>query len=213
MPRPRLTRTPYYRSDWLISFLLCIVLATTPACAQCVGKNYFPIADGAKWEYTGRFSSASGKEFNIRATARVDGETLINGRRYFKFMTASDLPTEVGVRSLTEDVRYYRLAEDGIYFRLSNTTDKPDLLEIPLPIPVGVKWLSGTTEAQAERAGTIRVRGRNYTDCLKITFKVAGGTRTTENYYAPNVGIIKTVYVNPTGPRSVVELTLEKYEQ
>jgi hypothetical protein len=112
-----------------------------------------------------------------------------------------------------EDVRYYRLAEDGIYFRLGNALNKPDLLEMPLPIPVGVKWLSGTTEVHADTAGTIRVGGRDYKDCLKVTFKVDDGARSTENYYAPGLGIVKIVYVNITEPKSIIELTLEKYEQ
>jgi len=188
------------------------MIAAAPACAQASGKNYFPLADGGKWEYAGRFSSASGREFNVRATAKVDGETLINGKMYFKLVTVSDFTGVPGYDRHLEDVRYYRFAEDGIYVRPGNDPDKPDLLEMPLPIPVGVKWLSGTTETRAERAGTIRVGGRVYKDCLRVTFKLADGVRSTENYYASGVGIVKTVYVNTTEPKSVVELTLEKYE-
>lgn len=211
MPHPRQTVKPHYTPEWLLALGLSFLLTTAPACAQAGGKNYFPLADGAKWEYTGRFTSADGKEFSARATSKVVGETLIDGRRFFKLVITSDFSGVPEVGRQLQDVRYYRLAEDGIYFRPGNAADKPDLLEMPLPVPVGVKWLSGTTEAQAERAGTIRAGGRDYADCLKVTFRVAGGTRTVENYYAPDVGIIKVVYTNTAEPKSVIELTLEKY--
>lgn len=213
MPYPRLTRNLHYMSKQLIALGLSFVLTATAACAQARGRNYFPLTNGAKWEYTGRFSSASGTEFSVSMTARVDGKTLINGSSYFKFITASDFSSVPGIARRMEDVRYYRFAENGIYFRAGDAPDKPDLLELPLPIPVGVKWLSGTTEVQAERAGTIRVGRHDYTDCLKVTFKVSDGVRSTESYYAPDVGIIKIVYVNAAEPKSVIELTLEKYEQ
>lgn len=212
MRSPRPKSAPHYTPYSLCAFILCSILAAFPACARAGGKDYFPLADGAKWEYEGRFSSADGKEFSVRATARVDGETLINGKKYFKFITSSDFSAVPGLGGHLEDVRYYRFDEDGIYFRLGSDPDKPDLLELPLPIPVGVRWLSGTNEAQAERAGTIKVGGREYRDCLKITFRLGDGARRTENYYAPGVGVVKTVYVNTTEPKSVIELTLEKYE-
>jgi hypothetical protein len=176
--------------------------------------DYFPLSDGAKWEYAGHYSSADGKEFGVRVTIRVDGETLISGRKYFKLVTASDSDIsgspEIGKH--LEGVRYYRFATDGIYFRPGdNDPDKPDVLELPLPVPVGVKWLSGMNEAQAKRAGTIWVGGHEYRDCLKVSFKLAGGTRSSENYYALGVGIVKIVYINTTPPQSTVELTLESY--
>lgn len=196
------------------AFTLCLVLSTTPACARAGGKDYFPLADGAKWEYEGRSSSADGKEFNLRATVNVDGETLIGGKKYFKLVTSTDVdtPAPPEARKHLDGVRYYRVASDGIYFRPGdNDPDKPDVLELPLPVPLGVRWLSGTNEARAERAGTISAGGREYRDCLKVSFNFSGGTRSSEDYYAPGVGIVKTVYVNTTPPRSTVELTLMKY--
>lgn len=213
MPNSRLKFVSHYTLQSLFSFTLCFVLATASACAQGDGKNYFPLANGARWEYAGRFSSAAGKEYAVRLTMRVDGETIINGKRYFKLVTSSDLSGLLGSGRQLEDVRYYRFAEDGIYVRPGNDPDKPDLVEIPLPIPTGIKWLSGATEVQAERAGTMKIGGRSYGDCLKVTFRLADGVRTTTNYYAPGIGIVKTVYVNTTEPKSVAEVMLDRYER
>jgi hypothetical protein len=182
------------------------------ACAQAERESYFPLADGMKWEYTGRTSSSDGKSIIFHATAKVDGETLINGKRYFKHITLSDLSgSSEGSKGL-EYVRYYRVAEDGIYFRLGNDPDRPELLEMPLPIPIGTKWLSGSTEVQAERVGTVKVGDREYRDCLKITYRQHGFAGSLENYLAPNVGIIKVVDMSNTEPKSTMELTLEKYQ-
>lgn len=170
------------------------------------------MSDGAKWEYAGHFSSVSGREFGVQAIARVDGETLIEGKKYFKLVVTTDLSGVPDIGRRMEEVRYYRYAEDGLYFRPGNDPNSKDRLELPSPVSAGVKWLNGTTEVRAEDAGTVQAGGRQYKDCLKVIIKGAGGTRSVENYYAPGVGVVKTVYVNTTEPRSVVELTLDKYE-
>lgn len=194
------------------AFCLYLLLATASACAQTDRNKYFPLSDGAKWEYAGRFSSAGGREFSVRATARVDGETLIEGKKYFKLVVTTDLSGVPDIGRRMEEVRYYRYAEDGLYFRPGNDPNSKDRLELPSPVSAGVKWLNGTTEVRAESAGTVQAGGRQYKDCLKVIIKGADGARSVENYYAPGVGVVKTVYVNTTEPRSVVELTLDKYE-
>jgi hypothetical protein len=209
MPTPRLKLAPHYTPRGFCAVALCLLLAA-PACAKAHGGDYFPLADGSRWEYAGHYSSADGKEFTARASARVDGKTLIGGKRYFKFVLASDMPGLPAGRR-TEEVRYYRYGNGGLYVRRGDNTDEAERLELPLPVSPGVKWLSGTAEARAERAGTIKAGGREYRDCLKVTYREKDDHRSTEYYYARGVGIVKTVYVNTREPKSVVELTLESY--
>lgn len=211
MPRRRMSSKLHYTPQYLIAFILCLMLVATSACAQTGRRNYFPLADGAKWEYVGNFFSASGKQFSVRMTSRVEGQTLINSKRYFKFVTTSDFSDVPGIGRKIEDVRYYRVGHDGIYVLPDSEANKPELLEMPTPIPVNVKWLSGATEVQAEHVGTIKVNGHEYTNCLKVTYKMADGVRVTENYLAPDVGIVKVLYVNTTEPQSTAELMLERY--
>jgi hypothetical protein len=215
MLSPRLKSAPHYTPQRIFTLILCFLLITSSACAEVGGKSYFPLSDAARWEYSGRFSSGNGGQYNVRVTSRVDGEMLISGKRYFKLVTTADFSSVPTIGRQVEDVRYYRVAEDGIYFRQGSDPklDKPDLMEIPLPVAIGIKWLSGATEVQAERAGTLQINGREYRDCLKVTFKLADGFHTKTNYYAPGVGIVKIVYVNTSEPKSTAELTLEKYEQ
>ena len=203
---------PHYTTQNFCAIALCLLLVAAPACAQAGGKEFFPLADGLKWEYAGRVSSPAG-QFNVPASIHIEGETIIRGRRYFKYVITSDLSALTKSPRRSEEVRYYRMAQDGIYFLLGKDIGGDELLEMPLPIHVGVSWLSGTSEVQAERAGTIKAGGREYVDCLKVTYKGANSGRRTEYYLAPGVGIVKGVYADVVGPDSSLELTLEKYER
>lgn len=212
MPSPPTRTTSHYTPQRFCAIALCLLLTTAPACAKAGVKDYFPLAAGARWEYAGRLSSPNG-QFDVPASIHIDGETIIRGRRYLKYIIASDLSALTKSPRRSEEVRYYRKAQDGIYFLLGKDTGGDELLEMPLPIPTGVSWLSGTSEVRAERAGTIKVGGREYADCLKVTYRGASGVRRTEYYLAPSVGIVRAVYANVVGPGSSLELTLEKYER
>lgn len=212
MPRPSLTSAPHYTPQRFCAFIFCLALFTTPACARSGGKDYFPLADGARWEYTGRLSTPKG-QFDIPASIHIDGETLIRGRRYFKYVIESDLSAMMKAPKHTEEVRYYRMAADGIYFLPGKDTEGEELLEMPLPTPTEVNWLTGTSEVRAESAGTVKAGGREYADCLKVTYRGTDGVKRTEYYLAPGVGIIRGVYVDVVGPGSSLELTLINYKR
>ena len=160
-------------------------------------------------------SSTEGKgpTMRVQAKARVEGKTLIHGKEYFKYVITAEFPRLSKTPRLSEDVRYYRVEPDGIHFLSGKNPDGPERLEIPMPIRLDVKWLSGPNEAWAERAGTIRAGTREYVNCVKITYRMAGGTRRTEYYLAPGVGVIRAVDVDTTEPKTVMELTLENYQQ
>lgn len=211
MPHLRLISVLHYTPEWLFAFGLCLVLATTSTCAHAGGKNYFPLADGAKWEYTGRFLSSTGGQYPARATIRIEGTTLIRGRRYFKYVTSGDFTGAPNAPTKLEQVRYYRAEAGGIYFLSGDALDGAERLAMPLPITVGERWLSGSVEVTAESVGTIEIGARKYTDCLKLTYRQPGVPRANEDYYAPGVGLVKSVYINTTPPQSTIELTLDSY--
>ncbi len=211
MPHPRLTPKPNYMLEWIFAFGLYLILAATSACAHTSGKNYFPLADGARWEYTGRYLPSAGGEYPARATIRIEGTTLIHGRRYYKQVTSGDFTGVPNAPTKLEQVRYYRAEAGGIYFLPGNDLEGAERLAMPLPVPAGQRWLSGQVEVTAERAGTIEIGGRKYDDCLKLTYRQSGVSRTNEEYYAPGVGLVKFVYINTTPPQSTIELTLDNY--
>jgi|SRR5947209_2694134 len=211
MPSAPLTATSNYTSQRLLALALCFALGTNLSCAQANGQNYFPLIDGAKWKYTGRFLSANGGQYPIHSTIHIDGVTLIHGRRYYKYVISGDFTGVPNMPPQIEQVRYYRAESSGIYFLPGNELDGAEKLSMPLPMPIDERWLSGTAEVTAERDGTIEAGGHRYTDCIKLTYKEPDGRRSTEDYYAPGIGLVKSVYTNTTPPQSTVELILESY--
>ncbi len=148
----------------------------------------------------------------VQAKARVEGQTLIHGKEYFKYVITAEFSGLTKTPKLSEDVRYYRVEPDGIHFLSGKNPDGPERLEIAMPIRIGVRWLSGTNEAWAEHAGTIKAGSREYADCLKITYQTTDGVRRLEYYLAPGVGMIRAVDVNATDPGVVIDMTLKAYE-
>ncbi len=194
----------------LNALTLCCLLTFSPACARSRSVDYFPLADSARWEYIGRFLPSTGGQYPARATIRIDGTTLIRGRRYYKYVISSVTDAPNAPMKL-EQTRYYRAEAGGIYFLPGNDLGGKERLAMPLPIPVGGRWLSGTVEVTAERAGTVEAGGRKYADCLKLMYREEGGRRITEDYLAPSVGMVKSVYTNTTSPQSTIELTLKSH--
>jgi hypothetical protein len=188
-------------------------LIATSACSQAYGKNYFPLTDAARWEYFGNVTSPDGTQLPVRAVIRVDGQTLINNQRYFKFIVSADFQNTPNAPKINDEVRYYRVAPKGIYFLSSRNTSKPERIEIPLPIPLGVKWLMSTGEMQAERAGTMKAAGREFRDCVKLSYRQTDGAHSVDYYLAPDVGMIKMIDVSGTGTQSTtMEWLLDNYK-
>lgn len=213
MPILRLIFAAHYTPQRSCVLVLCLVVAAPPAYAQKGGKDYFPLAVGSQWNYRGRFSSEGGKPVAVQGAARVSGKALIRGKEYYKYEITSNFSQASRAHRLFGDVRYYRVDRSGIFILSGKDDDGPELLEMPTPLRGGLKWSSGTAEARAERAGTIRLGRRAYSGCLKVTYRAADGARSTEYYLAPGVGVIKAIYKDSTAPESVMEMTLEAYKR
>lgn len=212
MPSPRLTSAPHYTPQRLCALALCLAFGATPAYTQQAKKDYFPLAVGSQWSYRGSFSSEGSKPVDLQGAARVSGKALIRGKEYYKYEITSSFSQVSRAQGLFEDVRYYRIDRGGIFILSGKDDDGPELLEMPTPLRSVLKWSSGTAEARAERAGTIRLGRRKYSGCLKVTFRAADGAHSTEYYLAPGVGVIKAVYRDSTSPASVMKMTLEAYK-
>lgn len=209
----RLPTIPHYTPAKLYSLALCCLLTATSAGCQAYGKNYFPLTDSARWEYSGSLTSPDGSQTPLQVVIRVDGQTLINNQRYFKFVISAGFQKTPNAPKINDEVRYYRVAQGGIYFLSSRDTSKPERIEIPLPIPLGVKWLTGTGEMQAERAGTMKAAGRGFRDCVKLSYRQADGAHRVDYYLAPDVGMIKVVDVSGIAPQSTtMEWLLDNYK-
>lgn len=213
MPNPYLTLVPDYKPQRLCAFVLYLLLTISPACASAADKDYFPLADNSRWSYTGTYQYADGKQVSMRANARVEGRIIIRGKEYFKYVISPEFVGVSDAPKLPENLRYYRVGAEGIFLLPGRNPDGPELLELSLPVRPGVRWLNGDAEAVAESAGTMKVGGREYADCLKVRYRSSDGSVGTEYYLAPGVGIIRASFASNSGPKTVMELMLEEFKR
>lgn len=205
----------HYTPRRLLALALSLLLLCPPvACARASGdEDYFPLIEGSRWEYAGTFRSG-GRSMPLRAVARVEGSILIRGREYVKYVITPEWVGAPNLPKLTERVRYYRVAKEGVYLLSRLDLQGPELLELSLPIRPGVKWLDGPVEAEAQRVGAVRAGGKEYGDCIGVTYREPGGRPVVTEYkLAPGVGIVWGVFAVSEEPRSVMELTLQSYKR
>jgi hypothetical protein len=150
--------------------------------------DYFPLHDGAKWEYDFEYRLGLQGAQKGNLVRRVDGKELINGKSYFKVTSAA-----FGIPGMDAQTDYLRRDEKGTHL-LSKDREREDLI-LPEPIEVGKEWTI-TREGKQER---IRIEGKEdvhlidkvYKGCVKVQTISNDGEATT--YYAPDVGVVKTV--------------------
>ena len=99
----------------------------------------------------------------------------------------------------------------GVYYLPGDETEAEERLGMPLPLRAGDRWLSGQVEVTAESAGAVEAGGKKYDGCLKLTYRREGDPHENEDYYAPGVGLVRSVFTNKTPPESRSELTLVGY--
>ncbi|HXG32043.1 MAG TPA: hypothetical protein VNJ11_01655 [Bryobacteraceae bacterium] len=140
---------------------------------------------------------------------QVDGEETIKGKEYYKIVVVVS-----GIPGWNPTTHYLRYSSQGIFRVSAEHKEKPECLEIPLPLHVGAAWTAdcpdGETSYRAEGIETVYLLERKHENCLKITWNrekesmVERGTM----YFAPGVGEVR-------GTLSVGNLTmdyvLEKY--
>lgn len=212
MPSTRAGSAQHYTPQRFCAITLCLLLAVSSACAAAAGKDYFPLAEGSTWTYTGTFSYGKDRTAALRAVARVEGRIIIRGKEYFKYVITPEWVGSPNLPKLSERVRYYRVAKEGIYLLPASNVEGPELLELSLPLRSDLRWLDGNVEVKAESAGTIKVGEQEYADCLKVSYGGTGGPMATQYYLAPGVGIVRASFADQGEPKSVMELSLVSYQ-
>lgn len=203
-------------------FSLCIFSQCAVSVGQSNDSEYFPMPQGARWEYIAK--SRNQPEITGKVIITIGGETVINGKTYReKIISSAGNPPLFPAKS-----NFYRTGADGIYIVYGILKDefKDNSEYLLVPIPLTEKsWIvvkdKISSESKAEKIGDLKVGDTDYKDCLKITNIVTGrdyenfitAKTTTINYYSRGVGIIKseTKTEFPDGKISGNTLELEKY--
>jgi hypothetical protein len=208
----------------LAALLLCIcggggvfwfARSSKPGGVPLFGEpDYFPLRQGSKWEYDYELQVGLRPVQKGAMVVRIDGEEKIDGKTYLR---VTDVIT--GIPGMDSEVGHVRSGEGGVYSRDKKTGEEELLL--PRPAPVGKEWTwthktkQGKTTNRVEAIEDVPLIDQTYRKCLKVHSTSSGedGETKGDAYYAPGIGVIKSVAVikDPLGESVAITMTLKKY--
>lgn len=191
-----------------VSYMVIAVLLVLSACAKQKGEEYFPEAsNGALWQYALNYESPTEKS-NGNMVIRIDGEETINGKNYYKEVTAI-------LGNPHPEICYKRNTKEGIYRIDGKHKDKPEYLVTPFPLKVGNSWTVKTPDGfiryQAQKIVPVNMPNRKYENCLRISFQGERESMHCEglSFLAPGIG--EVLYIQKIGENKLMYY-LEKYK-
>lgn len=143
--------------------------------------EYYPIEEGATWEYRFEFGNNSGQTL----TERVTGTAEFEGRQYYRVVRTWD--------GNHPDTSYLRRDPAGVFRR----TPQGEFLILPSPMKVGTTWRTpwpeGPADSRVDSREDVQIGNRLYRNCLRIkTEQPTIGT--AESRYCPGVGLVSSLF-------------------
>ncbi len=192
-----------------LAFTALVFLVLT-SCSKQEAEKYYPIPHkGASWEYS--LEAKQGDTVHkAKMSIHIDSEETINGKTYFKTVTAYS-----GMPGAEPDIEYERWTSEGIYAIDDKHKDMPEYLSTPFPLTVGKTWTTQAPDTQTQNSAvsieTLQLFDRKYENCLKISYKTQEKGTNIEGsvYLSPGIGMVKTV---AKGAQLILEFTLDKYK-
>lgn len=190
---------------FIYSLIMFLSSCTTPK-----SKDFFPLKDGTKWEYTMQYLLPNGTVQTGKYISRIDGIEQINGVSYFKIVEVVS-----GIPGAESNVTYARKSKEGVFNISAKYKEKPEYLVYKFPIEVGASWTSvfpqGELNYNVESIETLELIDRSIEGCFKLSY-----TGTIENskisgylFLAEKFGKVKEVSeVNGI----TIDFILDKYE-
>lgn len=164
-------------------FFVLLSLSLATLCGQA--PDYFPLVPGSQWVYRGR-------PFVETLKIRVEEQRIIEGKTYYRLSGYSG-----------EDL-LVRRAEDGnyVYWKAETKTDEPFLRfdGRPYNAPAFCAKTGQSAEKEAPFTGPIGYFDRTLS--IGYTGGVCSDAGTTNEVYAPWLGMVQRTVTSFTGPRN-----------
>lgn len=159
--------------------------------AQTPETNYFPLAEGMRWDYDSQFKRILGSVQKSSAVTEIKGQKDVKDKKYFVLTTTVE-DTPIG--DYSEEL-YYR--SDNAAILRTTAVDREETAFLPHNVKVGDRW--ETTVAGklliVEAVAVENVTGADgtvYKDCLKLSTKTKKGSAVDDTtWLAPGVGVVK----------------------
>ena len=192
-----------------VAIALIGIIASLPVGCASDGPDYFPLSDGARWEYAIQFANPGQGTQTATAVTRIDGQETIQGNTYWKMVTVMS-----GVPGAEPSIEYMRKTDDGVYVVTAGARDEPEHLSVRLPLVVGATWQLESPALSAECRVAARENAelldRTYEDCFKVSCTGESGGFPTEmhGWYAPGVGVVR---IGMKSRGTAMDFVLESY--
>lgn len=174
--------------------LLIFACLTLTVCSKPKGSEYFPSPRiGSRSEFAIELGGLLGVQ-HASMVSRVDEETTIQGKSYFKSVS-----TLSGIPGVDQQISYSRVTPEGVYVLDGDDLTKPEYLDTPFPVGVGNSWesIGPTSKSNFSVVGveTVDTPTRTFKNCLRLTFKRQDKSGLTEGtqYLAPGIGLVRMV--------------------
>ncbi|QEL19134.1 hypothetical protein [Limnoglobus roseus] len=195
---------------FMVLLAVAPVAASAPVPKGAKRADYFPLAVGHRWEYTG----------DNPHTTEVTGEEVSADGKTIDF-TVKMTGTDGGVLT-----RVFRRSDEGVQLIRNGTGDKLNepfrapVTFLPLTLKVKDKWQrvfdTGTPPTityafEVRPAEQVKVNGQTYTATpVKYYADKAGGGRAGTTWYADGYGIVKDTGASYEGASELKAFTMGK---
>jgi hypothetical protein len=160
--------------------------------------GYFPVTEGTSWEY-----KVINDSDTTSMTRKISGDTLLNGKRYSRYMQITDDRTSIR--------RLYRRSNDTLFHLIPISTQPIQFSEWPHLIEKQeVAWTIPNSKGEPSATDTIRVvakgisrivLGKTYNNVLQmeVSSTSTGSRRIKEtSFFAKDIGLIENIVPGET---------------
>lgn len=203
-------KKPLYLRPLITAMMLVLCLGgcssptpSPPAEDSLSPADYFPTAAGSRWEYEGQ-----GNEYAayVRELPFVQDHLaqfyVDNGGTVLAEIV--EITDQAATRVFSEEEHYTRenLLEKGY-------TPNRETVLLKAPLTAGASWETedSTREITADRE-TVTTPAGTFSDCLKIKIVYQDSEAVIYEYYAPEIGLVKSEF---SSQESEISSRLEKY--
>ncbi|MBS3977910.1 MAG: hypothetical protein KGZ75_14500 [Syntrophomonadaceae bacterium] len=159
-----------------------------PPAKEATAETYLPLKPGNFWDYRGEGY----------AHAEYDDRVLFREGNLVQLKRANPGTTLAFIYEVTEDSITRVFSEEGFYEEknlLAAFKENQREIILKRPFKVGTTWSAGErTYTIVETNATVTTPAGTFKDCLKIHSTFKAGEHEIFQYYAPNVGMVKSEF-------------------
>jgi len=165
-------------------------------CGGTSVQQYFPLKEGAKWNYSLELLMPFGNVVKGELVSRIDGMEEVGGKDYYKLVSVSS-----GIPGAEPEYQFMRVDDKGVYAIDSKNRDFGEYLVAPVPFQAGGSWevvsSKGKQTCTLESFEPAEMIEEKFDNCARISCKGElsedGRSMDVESttHRCPGIGLVK----------------------